>query len=145
MYGALSDTTINICELSPYLYTMQWYIRGPGKHLQQNRMQVTSTRYPKPVDVHVVTDCEIIARQGNHEANRDVNGALWAGMDYFSRLNYNIKYHYYPRDQFAANRMCDALSKDMRHLITSIEQRLEEAVIPDTYDDHFGNPPVDTI
>lgn len=136
LYGALNDTTINICELSPYLYAMQWYVRGPGRDLQ--KILRDNTQCARAVQVHVVTDCEIIAKQGNRRAERDANGALWAGMDYYARLNYQLRYHYFPRDQFAANRLCDALSKDMRHLITSIEQRLDDTVLPDAYDDQYG-------
>jgi ribonuclease HI len=136
LYGALSDTTVNIAELSPYLYAMQWYVRGPGKDLQKELRQYTGWS----ARVFIVTDCEIIAKQGNRKAERDANGALWAGMDYFARLNYTIHYKYLGRDQLAANRLCDALSKDMRHLITSIEQRLDETEFPDPYDDQFGRP-----
>jgi hypothetical protein len=136
MYGAVSDTTVNLCELSPYLHMMQWYSRGPGKDLRKK----INAFMPRLVTVHIVTDCEIIAKQGNKKADRNANAAFWAAMDYFPRIGYNLSYHYFPREQFASNRACDSLSKDMRHLISSIEERVGIVVPPNAYDDSFGQP-----
>lgn len=138
LYGAISDTTINICELSPYLYAMQWYARGPGKDLQRDIRQKEWPR--RAVIVDILTDCEIIAEQGQRKKAREVNAALWAGLDTFNRLNYFLRWHYMRRETTAANRLCDTLSKDMRYLITSIEQKLDVAIIPDPYNDQFGRP-----
>lgn len=132
--GALNDTTVNICELSPYIYAMQWYARGPGKELQKVRQRGISV----PIKVYILTDCEIIADQGNHKKDRDANAALWAAMDYFARLNYVIRFKWIPRESLASNRLCDALSKGMRHWITSTEQDLATMVFPDPYDDQYG-------
>ncbi len=137
LYGAVSDTTINICELLPYLHAMQWYVRGPGR---EQKTLNSDKPFARPTRVHVVTDCAIIANQGNRTMARDVNGAFWAGMDHFSRLNYQITYHWFPRDQFVSNRLCDSLSKDMRHLITSIEERLDVVTVPDAYADEQPVP-----
>jgi ribonuclease HI len=137
LYGAFSDTTVNICELSPYLYTLQWYVRGPGQDLQREIRQQDQFRH-RLIDVHIVTDCDVIAKQGRREWDRDTNAAFWAGIDSFSRLNYQLHWHWFPRDQFASNRLCDALSKEMRYLITSIEQKLDVVRTPDAYDDQYG-------
>lgn len=142
LYGALSDTTINICELSPYLYAMQWYIRGPGQDLQKE-LRKQNNGFLREIQVHIVTDCEIIADQGNRTKAREANAALWAGFDHFARLSYKLRFHHFRRDLFAANRACDALSKEMRHLITSIERKMEVASIPDAYDDQLGRPESD--
>lgn len=137
LFGALSDTTVNICELMPYLYALQWYVRGPGKDLQKSINAQELHRY-RPIVVHIVTDCEAIAKQGNREWSRDANAALWASFDYFGRINYELHWHWFERNTFASNRLCDALSKDMRHLITSIEQKLDVMADWDGYDDEYG-------
>ena len=115
---------------------MQWYVRGPGRALQ--KILYANEGIHRPINVHIVTDCEIIANQGNRIMNRDTNAALWAAMDSFARLNYQICYTWIPRESLASNKLCDGLSKDMRHLITSIEQRLESTTLPDAYDDTYG-------
>jgi hypothetical protein len=136
-WGSLSDTTINICELNPYIFALMWYHRGPAAELRAQKRRDQPNRLPT-INVHIVTDCEIIAKQGQRKANREANAALWAAFDVFERQGFRFTFHHIPRDLFTANRVCDILSKDMRHLIEAIEQRLDSHPYPDAYDDQSG-------
>jgi hypothetical protein len=138
-WGALSDTTINICELSPYIYTMMWYSRGPAVTLREQKRRKNPYQFPR-ISIHIVTDCKVIAEQGQGKMSRNANEALWASFDVFERQGFVFTFHFIPRDNFTANRVCDGLSKDMRHLIESIEQRLDTQTYPDVYNDQPGLP-----
>jgi ribonuclease HI len=133
-YGALSDTTVNVMELSPYIYAMMWYSHGPGQDLLKSRRATAKTgvMYSLP-HVHILTDCEVIAKQGNRTWSRDANAPLWRAMEGFTTLGYRISWHFADRDTSAANRLCDALSKAARRAVQAI-------VLPDPYDDRFGEP-----
>lgn len=117
LYGAVSDTTVNVCELVPYIFTMHWYSRAIGKTLQHKIMKESDYISPRPVNIHIVTDCDIIAEQGNRRANREVNMPYWKALDDFERQNYNLVFHWIPRDTYEANKRCDVLSKRMRLFI----------------------------
>jgi ribonuclease HI len=134
LYGALSDTTVNVMELSPYIYSMMWYSRGPGKDLQKQLREATQVGIaPRMVQVHIITDCEIIADQGRRIKARDTNRPLWQTMDDFERLGYSFHWYHVERDLLAANRLCDFLSKEMRKATMQIQ-------LPDVYDDQYGLP-----
>jgi hypothetical protein len=114
--GAINDTTINICELMPTLYSLHWYHCGPGRKLQHARAE--------PVRVSIVSDCRIICDQGNHLAARDRNEPLWLAIDRYQSLNYDLAFRYVDRELLFGNRVCDRLSKTMRKLVEAVEQHM---------------------
>ncbi len=112
---ALSDATVNICELIPYIFSLLWYSHKRGKDLQKQRM---AAGHPFILNIHIFTDCEIIANQGNKQMARETNMPLWWAIDAFERAGFNLIFHWIPRDTYRLNQACDRISKSMRLLIT---------------------------
>lgn len=131
LYGAISDTTVNVCELSPYVYSLLWYSRNAGKALQAHRTNLLNFG----INIHLITDCRIIAEQGNKLVVRDTNLPLWLAIDCYERYGYKLKYHWIERDTVEMNNVCDRLSKDLRLFVQNIELKLDTANIVDTLTD----------
>jgi ribonuclease HI len=131
LQGCTSDTTVNIMELSPYIYAMLWYTRGPGKALHIKIKAATPVGIaPRLINVHVVTDCKIIADQGNNTVERETNLPLWRTIEAYERLGYKMYWHHVERELLAVNRLCDDLSKEMRRAILQLP-------VPNIYDDQY--------
>ncbi len=116
-YGSVSDTTINIAELMPYIHSFHWYANNLGKRALKNSSDGL-------IKVYVITDCDIIAKQGNKEVGREQNSPLWSFFDQYECRGYVFKWFYLARDTSEVNRECDALSKQMRLLVQTIDDRL---------------------
>jgi ribonuclease HI len=120
LYGGISDTTVNICELIPYIHALQWYTRAPyTEGAVSNRRIRTDTGIMVMPIIHIFTDCDVIAKQGNYQMARDANAAYWAALDYFKYM-YDIYFHWIPRDVIPANKFADYLSKSARHVIQDL-------------------------
>lgn len=134
-YGSISDTTVNVCELSPYVYAMLWYHNGPARLLRNQIKEETNAGIaPRLIQIHIITDCDIIARQGNKEAKADANAPLWKALFAYESLGYQFHWHWIPRETAAANRLCDSVSKSMRIANKELDT-------PDIYDDSFMERP----
>lgn len=123
-WGALSDTTINICELSPYIYSVLWHHRCVANMIRKQKKQA-GQMFPV-IETHIITDCEIIAKQGRGEMKRELNSPLWASFIAFERLGFNFHFHWINRDSGLANQVCDMLSKQMRHIIEGVNYRIDQ-------------------
>jgi len=118
-YGAMSSGTIGLAELLPYFHSMLWYSRGPGKS-RLDRLQ--TTRKSNPIlQVHIITDSEIIAKQGNGHAKIINNRELWAAFDQFSKMGYAFKWHWLERDTIGLNALTDHISRESRRSVEKVQ------------------------
>jgi len=124
-YGASNCGSINVTELEPYLKTMLWYSKTLGRvrHDELRRLYPTEL---KMLQVHIVTDCDVIANQGNGTMSTKSNPELWLAFNHIRRLGYDFKFHWVPRNIVNLNDWCDRVSKGMRRKICALEQELSD-------------------
>jgi hypothetical protein len=98
--GGVSSGTIAWAELEPYLHCLRYdlYKRNNGK-LKDIRK------------VSILTDSQTTARIGNGEFRANVNGDLWASLDYFRAVGYQVTFHWKDRNQMPATVLVDRLSR----------------------------------
>jgi hypothetical protein len=110
-YGAANVGTVTLGEFFPYLYAMTWYggSKGPGM-MRLKQAQLES----RNLNIHIVTDSEIIARAGNNPESRRSYKELWAAFDVWRLQGFNIKFHHVGRDIVPLNVLVDAVSRQAR-------------------------------
>jgi ribonuclease HI len=113
--GALSNGTSNMAEMLAFLH--------PLLYLAGNAPQLTNG-----LQVHVITDSNLVARCGNGEQNRIANAELWFLFDAFRRKGIRTQFHWIPRDHVDLNRFADELAGRARLAIVDLEQGAVDAV-----------------
>lgn len=135
-YGGMNSGTIGIGELFPYVHAMMWYSRGPGKkRLEQLQAQFGT---PQSIKVHVITDNEIVSKQGNGDAKRSTNIELWSSFDHFARLGYSFKFHWLGRDTIGLNALTDHISREARKSLERIHLPEGSSIYDYSPDDDRG-------
>lgn len=137
-YGGASAGTNYVAELEAYFRPMLWYIAGPGPARRKQRM---AERDVSPfVQIHVLTDCQVLANQGNGLMKRDKNKPLWAVLDAIAMQGYAFHWHWAPRENLALNRWADRQSRLMRTTLARIGQALQDDLHnpDDLYNKRFG-------
>lgn len=115
--GAANFGTNHIAELSAYVYALMWYANGPGKEA------LRAVGYARPgghLAIHVVTDNQTIANQGNRLCSRDGGYELWAAIDAVVSRGYRLMWHWKDRNKLGLNRLTDHLSRQSRLAIEAI-------------------------
>jgi ribonuclease HI len=100
--GALSHGTNNMAELFPYIHALQCDILEVGPMDKGNRY------------VEIVSDSELIVKQGRKIYGRYSNRALWKAIDGFEELGYTIHWNHVSRNSNVLNELCDKLAGEMR-------------------------------
>ena len=118
-YGGMNSGTIGLAELFPYFHAMLWYSRGPGSKRMQRLL--AQYGYAQEIKVHIITDSDITAKQGNGKAARKTNIELWAAMDMFTRLGYKFTFHWVRRDNVGLNMLVDHIAREARRSLENIE------------------------
>jgi ribonuclease HI len=150
--GGFSHGTNNLAELIPYLQAMLWYANGPGKkRLHDLRM----LDHNKVLTIHIVTDSEITAKQGNGEYNRKANREIWAAIDSFCDRGYRFYWHWLGRSKTGLNILADYLAGNSRLAMREASAKSAKAMssvgVPPGYSvydfNHGGqeNDPVDNF
>lgn len=114
--GALSAGTVNVAELMASVHAIMWYTRGPGKDRLKRVIAVGGR-----VSIHVITDSEITANQGNGVYSRKSNEEVWALLDNIARRGYCFTWHWVNRDRIGLNRLTDHLSRQARIAVEAIK------------------------
>lgn len=122
IYGSVSDTTVNMMELTPYLYSTIWYHNKIGKD-RRDTLRKSGHDFV-PIIIYMISDCEILVKQGCYEAERKTNKAMWEPFREFERQGYEFRWYFVPRDVLEANKVCDLLSKKLRLLIAKIDSEI---------------------
>lgn len=105
-YGAMECGSINMAELMPYVQALTWYDAHYGENL------LKTLGY---LNVHIVTDSQVIARWGNRAMDPDAElprpqKYLLAGLREFRRLGYHCKFHWAARNTSELNWAADIMA-----------------------------------
>jgi ribonuclease HI len=64
--------------------------------------------------VHVLTDCEMVAKCGNKTMTMNANRELWFLLHAFEHRGMIVRYHWIPRDILQANQLAHAMANRAR-------------------------------
>ena len=107
--GCVSKGTNNYAELAPIVHALYYY---------ENKLAtVKRSLQSKRIKILIVSDSQLTIKQGRGEYARNANGFLWASIDYFASLGYDISWKWVPRNSNPVNTYCDATAGDMRKMI----------------------------
>lgn len=106
VYGAMNVGSVNSAESMPYLQALSWFDATQGKERLRTRGML---------NVHVLTDSQVIANWGNRAMSPDgnlprSNIAYWAAMREFRRLGYHCHFHWARRSTTQLNWVADLLA-----------------------------------
>jgi hypothetical protein len=103
--------SVNFAETMPYLHAMNWYDMDGGGHDKLKQLGM--------IDVHIITDSQVIARWGTTAAGNEElpwkHVGFWAGIRELRRLGYRFTFHWAPR--------CDSLLNWAADLIAGLARR----------------------
>jgi len=110
-YGAMNTGTVTLGELFPYLHALSWYTGrdGPGRHRWRELKSVS-----QQMQIHIVTDSQIVATAGNRPASRRSHQELWAAFDEYRKRGYAMTFHHVSRDRADLNILVDEVSRQAR-------------------------------
>lgn len=124
IHGGVNLGTVNIAELSAYVYAMLWFAANHGKRrIEQNG--------GRPLEVHIITDSQTIANHGKiveegDAADSIANRALWAAMQSLGRRGYNFTWHWVPRMQLELNWAADQIAGKSRLALKAVKLQQKE-------------------
>lgn len=112
--GGMNMGSINLAELMPYLHALTWYHANVGKQ------RIASIG--RPLVVHIITDSQVIAAQGQQAAELSqslpkVQEAQWAAMRQLAHMGYLLHYHWIERCTTALNWAADLLAGMSRRAV----------------------------
>lgn len=110
-YGAMNTGTVSLGELFPYLHALCWYTGrdGPGRHRRRELQSVQ-----RQMQIHIVTDSQIIAMAGNRPQSRRSHQELWTAFDEFRKRGFVLTFHYVGRAKVDLNVLVDEVSRQAR-------------------------------
>ena len=104
-FGAANTGSINFAELMPYLQALAWYDNNYGS----DRIRKVGI-----LQVHVITDSQVIATEGNRvfagERLPRSRALVWGSMTALRTCGYAIQFHWAPRATLGLNWMADCLA-----------------------------------
>lgn len=106
-HGGMNAGTSYLAELIPYVQALAWYADGPGKARLETKL---GSHALAKVRVHVVTDCEIVARQGSGKASRRKGKPFWSMIEALEEEGFVTSWHWMARSKLGLNRLCDYLA-----------------------------------
>ena len=105
-YGGMSDGTVNVAELMPYLQALGYFHNQGGKQrLKRDGL----------VRVFIITDSRVTATNGTTAVNPTKplprsHGPLWAAMREYANLGYAIKFRWAQRSDSLLNWTSDLVA-----------------------------------
>ena len=116
-FGAMNTGTVTVGEIMPYLHAMAWYTAkdNPGR---RRRKEVTALG--RKMQIHVVTDSEVVANAGNIPERRHSHAELWAAFDAYAALGYQFTFHHVPRGVVNLNILVDEISRQARVAMSDV-------------------------
>lgn len=123
--GAFSAGSVVLAELMPTVQVLLWLEEQHGTALR--------ARLKRPPYVHVITDSQVVAKQGSRQVDRKAHAALWQLLDTLSDNRYTLVWHWMERDRTGLSILTDHLSRLSR-------QFMEEVRLPKGVDVDHLNP-----
>lgn len=116
-FGGMNCGTVTLGEIFPYLHAMVWYVSkdGPGK---ARRKQAAARG--RCVEVHIITDSQVVVTHGSNPGSRRAHRELWASMDAYAHSGYNIHYHHVGRDVIDMNILMDEVARCAREALKNV-------------------------
>jgi len=121
-WGGMNTGTVTLGELFPYIHALSWYTGkdGPGRHRQRELSQLN-----RFMQVHIVTDSQVIATSGNRPASRRAHQELWAVFEAYQKRGFEFTFHFVERDRVDLNILVDEVSRQAR---LAVEDTFDNAV-----------------
>lgn len=122
-YGAMNTGTVTLGELFPYLHALSWYTGrdGPGR-ARRRELQAAN----RQMQVHIVTDSQIIAMAGNRPESRRAHQELWKAFDEFRNRGFVLTFHFVERARINLNVLVDEVSRQARLDVEGTFERARE-------------------
>lgn len=117
LYGGMNAGTSYLAELIPYVQALSWYMDGPGRARLYDKMTAAPGAL---VHVHIVTDSEIVSRQGSGTAGRRKGRPYWSLIEAIEGEGYEIHWHWKGRNGLELNRLCDHMAGTCRKSLEAI-------------------------
>jgi ribonuclease HI len=105
-WGGMSTGSSGNCELWPYVQVLLWLHARGGQRLHR--------RLGRALEVHVVTDSQVVVNQGNGSARRGGNAPLWAAVDELTEKGLSVRWHWKGRRALELNILADTLARQAR-------------------------------
>lgn len=121
-YGAMNTGTVTLGELFPYLHALSWYTGkdGPGR-IRRRELQAVN----RQMQVHIVTDSQIIATAGNRPESRRSHKELWSAFDEYRKRGFVLTFHFVERSRVDMNILADEVARQAR---IDVEDTYERAI-----------------
>lgn len=105
-YGAMDCGSVNFAEAMPYIQALNWFDNNFGRE----RLKTTGF-----LNVHILTDSQVIARMGNQTMAKDepiprTHALLWGALTELRRLGYICQFHWAPRMSTKWNQSADLIA-----------------------------------
>ena len=117
LLGGMNAGTSYLAELLPYVQALSWYIDGPGRALLADKRAADLTA---TVNVHIITDAEVVARQGSGKISRRKGRPYWAMMEALEDNGFTFSWHWLKRSKIELNQLCDYLASLSRQSIGQV-------------------------
>lgn len=135
--GGMNTGTCNVAEIMPYIQALNWLATWREQHELRG-----------PVKVAIVTDCEMVAFQGNRLvaglkslAAVAANAPLWHALMAYHRDGYSLRFIQKNRSTSALNSLADAWAGNYRHAISAVDPPVDAN--GDEISSHHCNPKVE--
>jgi hypothetical protein len=119
-YGSMNVGTVTIGEMMPYIHALLWYTDGdgPGKKRRKEAL-----RAGRSLQIHIITDSEVVAKAGTNVTSRHAHPMLWAAYDACAAQGYTLVFHHVRRNQVNLNVLVDELSRCARQDLQGTQAR----------------------
>jgi hypothetical protein len=119
-FGAMNTGTVTIGELLPYIHALTWYTGrdGPGRQRQRD-----IAKTGRQLEIHIVTDSEIVAKTAKNPESRKSHRELWAALDAYVARGFLLTFHYVARDRVNLNILVDQVSRRARLTMSDVYQQ----------------------
>jgi len=119
-WGGNRYGSVTMAEMEAYIKPLIWFDSQYGKAALKQRT---------PLYVHVITDSQTTAAHGTRAANMSLelphvsHRPIWAAMREFTRMGYNIKYHWARRQSSDLNIFADMIAGFTRREVLGIDDQ----------------------
>ena len=112
--GAFSLGTVNIAEAMGVYQALMWLDSCGRQNMADSSGRI--------LRIHIISDSELIVNQGNKKAvAKGPNRTIWRAIREYEREGWDLKFHWFGRDQIQLNQLCDHASRQARLAMEAID------------------------